>query len=102
VAGRDRRLAENQELFRKANERFEERVEEYTRDGVSAPFLCECADEECLGRVHLTLPRYQEVRQHRDRYVILAGHPTIEGERLVEDAGEFQIVQKDAKRSFLK
>jgi hypothetical protein len=96
VKTRDRRLAENQELFRKANDRFEERVEEYSRDGISAPFLCECADEACLGRVELTLPQYEEVRRRPSRYVILPGHPTIERERVVDDKGAFQIVEKDA------
>ena len=89
-------MAENQKLFRKANDRFEQRVEEYSRDGVSAPFLCECADEACLGRVELTLPQYEEIRRQRGRYVILPGHPTIEKERLVDDKGDFQIVEKDA------
>ena len=87
-------MTENQELFRKANERFGQRVEEYSHDGVSAPFLCECADEACLGRVELTLAQYEEIRQQRHRYVILPGHPTIEGERMVDDRGEFQIVEK--------
>jgi hypothetical protein len=96
VVARDERLAENQKLFRKANERFEERVEEYSRDGVAAPFLCECADESCLGRVDLTLAQYADIRRRPDRYVILPGHPTIEQEHVVDDKGDFQVVQKDA------
>jgi hypothetical protein len=95
VTARDQRLTENQKLFRKANERFEQRVEEYSRDGISAPFLCECADETCLGRVELTLAEYEEIRQGTGRYVILPGHPTIENERVIDDRGEFQIVEKD-------
>lgn len=93
---RAERLTENQKLFRAANERLAERAEEYNRDGEPIPFLCECADDGCLGRVDLTPSQYQEVRAQRDRYVILRDHPTIERERVVEDNGQFQIVEKEA------
>jgi hypothetical protein len=98
VAAPDRRLRENQDLFRTANDRFEERIEEYSRGGGSAPFLCECADERCFGSVDLTLAQYREIRLRQDGYVILPGHPTVDGERVVEDKGDFQIVVKEKAR----
>jgi hypothetical protein len=98
AADREARLAENQALFRMANERLEERVEEYGA-GDSIPFLCECADVSCLGRIDLTLSAYREVRANPSRFVILPGHAMTEGERVVAERTGFQIVEKTASGS---
>jgi hypothetical protein len=94
AADREARLAENQALFRMANERLEERVEEYGLED-SIPFLCECPDVTCLGRIDLTLSAYREVRANPSRFVILPGHAMTEGEHVVEERAEFQITEKD-------
>jgi hypothetical protein len=96
MATREARSTQNQELFRTANERLEGRVQEYGRDGAPIPFLCECADEACLGRVELTIVQYQGVRTHPKRFAILPGHPRVEGEEIVEDNGHFHVVEKEA------
>ena len=80
-------------MFRMANERLEERVQEYA--DASIPFLCECADMACLGRIDLTLSAYQGVRAEPQWFVILPGHAMVEGERVVADRGSFQITEKD-------
>jgi hypothetical protein len=85
---------ENQMLFRSANERLDKRAQEYAPDGHRVPFLCECADDGCLGRVDLSRTEYQEVRSHRGRYVLLPGHRTVEGEVVVADNGRFQLAEK--------
>jgi hypothetical protein len=95
VGVRDQRLGENQRLFRNANERLVERVNNLDFDGASIPFLCECADADCLGRIDLTLSQYREVRSESDCYVILPEHPTIESQRVVEDKGHFHVVRKE-------
>jgi hypothetical protein len=95
VIGREERLTQAQALFRTANERLLERAEDYVEDGASIPFLCECADEACLGRIELTMAQYRGVRAERNRYLILPGHPRIEREHVVEDNGHFQIVEKE-------
>jgi hypothetical protein len=89
------RLAQNQEFFRVANERLEERVEQLgAKDTV--PFLCECADVDCMGRVNLTLDEYGRIRARENRFVIEVGHAMVEGEHVVEDGPQFQIVEKEA------
>jgi hypothetical protein len=93
---RERRLAENQRLFRTANERLDERTEAYSGTNPLVPFLCECADDTCLGRVELTHRQYQEIRSHPERYVIVRGHTTIENERIIEQHDSFQVVEKSA------
>ena len=94
MASRTERLAENQRTFRRANERFEELVEDHS-DGYKVPFLCECADTCCLGRIELTASDYYAIHLDRSQYIILNDHLTITGERLVEQVDGFQIVSKD-------
>jgi hypothetical protein len=88
-------MRENQELFRAGNERIGEVARGAGQDGGAIPFLCECAAETCLGRVELTFTEYEGVRSVANQFVILPGHLRIEGERVLEDNGRFQIVRKE-------
>jgi hypothetical protein len=75
------------------NERLREFVE--TMDDVELiPFLCECMDDTCMGRVELTLDQYAGVRSRENRFVIVRDHPTLSGERVVQENGPYQIVEK--------
>jgi hypothetical protein len=91
---RQDRLVENQKLFRRANEYLEGAVEDSVSSEEGIPFLCECADDDCLGRVELTLVQYGGVRSHEDRYFMLPGHELAEGEAVVEEHDDFHVTQK--------
>lgn len=93
MSSREKRLAETQRAFRIGNERLRGALEA-TAGGEPLPFLCECMDDTCLGRVDLTLEEYEAVRRHENRFVIVRDHPTLPGERIVEDNGAYQIVEK--------
>jgi hypothetical protein len=95
VATREERLVENQRTFRDANERLQKLAGEAgVRDGTLVPFLCECADGDCLGRVEASMEEYERAHLDRDQYVIVPGHPTIEGEKVVERVDRFETVRK--------
>jgi hypothetical protein len=94
MAAREERLAQNQESFRDANERLGEAVSRANLDGNIIPFLCECADEFCLGRIELSLSQYKDAHLLPNSYVILPGHPRIEDEEVIEHLGTFLVVQK--------
>jgi hypothetical protein len=87
------RLAENQRAFRIGNERMRD-VLETTAGGEPIPFLCECTDDTCLARVDLTLEEYGAVRRHENRFVIVRDHATLPGERVVQENGSYQVVEK--------
>lgn len=95
VKAREDKRVRNQELFRLANERLDERVRNLDVERAFIPFICECADEGCLGRVHLTADDYEDIRAKPNRYVIVPGHATIEGENVVEDNEHFHVVEKE-------
>jgi hypothetical protein len=89
-----RRLAHNEDLFREVNEAREQssaRAEDTT-----LTFVCECSDRDCTGRIQMTAAEFGDVRSSERRYVVLPGHEIPEIERIVEDRGAFEIVEKDA------
>jgi hypothetical protein len=92
----DERLVDNQERFRRANERLHERVMSLARDGQRIPFICECADEDCVDSVHATLGEYVAVRDTDSRFLIVPGHQTIDGEHVVEERDNYNVVEKPA------
>ena len=90
---REERLAENQRAFRLGNERLRSALERTASDG-PIPFLCECMDETCTGRVDLTLDAYGDIRAHENRFLIIRDHPTLPRERVVQENTTYQVVEK--------
>lgn len=88
---REARLVENEETFRDANRV----LAEATGDASPVPYLCECADDTCLGRVDLTREQYEEVRAHPRRFFILIGHARADGEHVVARFDHYEIVEKE-------
>ena len=57
------RIAETHARFRQANEQIEAAA--HTLDVVGkVPFICECADPECMETVRLHREEYEDVREH--------------------------------------
>jgi hypothetical protein len=83
----------NQSEFRYANGRFFDAVSS-TVDGQLIPFLCECADGDCMGRVEITAWRYDDIHADEAHYVILPGHMRIAGEEIMEENSYYEIVKK--------
>ncbi len=90
------RLVQNQELFRRANERLGELVADRVPHGRSVPFLCECADEECVGTVPVPFDEFERVRAQPRRFVVLPGHRLVPLEHVVERRDEYCIVEKSS------
>jgi hypothetical protein len=91
---RNARLKENQETFKLANERLEAVVGERVAAPERVPFLCECADETCMGRIDLTLEDYHDVRAHKQYFVMLPDHTRSPGEEIVARRDGYEITEK--------
>lgn len=65
-------------------------------DGQLIPFLCECADRGCLGRIQITAGRYDAIHLDQRDYVILPGHLRIAGEEILEQNEYYEVVKKAA------
>ena len=91
---RERRLAENEALFRDINEQIQRAAGRFGEDGHVYEFLCECANRDCTLRLSLTRGEYERARGHPARFIVAAGHELPDIERVVEDLGEYRLVEK--------
>jgi len=94
MGSRDTRREENQKLFRAGNERLRSVADDWVPDSSRVPFLCECADEFCDGRVELRMEEWQRVACRPGHFVMIGGHPRSEGEKVVGSLAGYDIVEK--------
>ena len=87
---REERLAANENLFRRVNER----VEDLAAPGEPVDFVCECADVDCGERVTLTLETYEDARSVPNRFVLRTGHERPDVERVIDQGNGYVLVEK--------
>jgi hypothetical protein len=93
VDSRQQRVAKNEALFRRVNERIEEINEALAGDS-EAEFLCECGNDDCTEPVSLTLSEYEEVRSNPTHFLIAHGHDVVDVERVVRETDRYAVVEK--------
>lgn len=106
----ERRLAENQVVFRQYNESVQKGFDDLVSlaketdqthminiDDNPLHFYCECSDENCRKRLQLKPSRYNEIHKRRDRFVIICGHEVASIERVVQREADCCVVQKNKK-----
>ena len=71
------RIAENEVMFRAANERIESEAQAVDVFVTPVPFLCECPVVSCTETVRLTLEEYEEIRQGPVRFLCVPGHQAV-------------------------
>jgi hypothetical protein len=102
-----RRLAENQVVFRKANEQLKTIITELNeippergivRDtfdkNETYQFFCECSNEKCRERIELTYEMYEKIHVRNDTFVIANGHEVSEIEEIVTATAHYLVVRK--------
>jgi hypothetical protein len=89
----ERRKAENESIFRDANEKIRDvRVELHEIVG-RTPFLCECSNADCREVVLLDLADYEFARAAPARFLLVPSHLSTPADVLVEGEG-YAIVEK--------
>jgi hypothetical protein len=83
-----------QDAVRAANERFRDFAVASAWGEQPIPFLCECADSDCLAEVVMTSADYAATHADVDHYVILRGHPIADGESVVDDRVTYLVMLK--------
>jgi hypothetical protein len=91
---RERRLGENEVLFREVNERVKDLNEAFGAMTNRIELVCECADPGCTERITLSLRDYEELRSQPDCFVIAHGHAVPDIEDVVATGERWQIVRK--------
>ena len=92
---RERRLAQNEALYREVNERISEQAERHdARPDAVYEFLCECSNIDCNLRLEVRLGEYEAVRALSRRFLIAPDHFLPEVETIVDDRGAFWVIEK--------
>jgi hypothetical protein len=90
---RDRRLAQNEILFRLVNEQLARRAPtEPIPEEID--LVCECSDRACSRRLTMRFGEYEWLRQNPWRFVVLPGHEAPAIEDVVERYPGHVIVEK--------
>ena len=79
-------------VFRDANDAIAEHARDRDWEAM-VPFLCECSDRRCFGRLDLTLAEYDEIRSQPQRYMVCPGHEVPDA-LLMERDERFAVVEK--------
>jgi diaminopimelate decarboxylase len=89
------RIAKNEEVFRAANREIERAEQEQgaAADGM-LEVICECGRDSCSGVITLTVSEYDTIHSQEDRFVVLRGHQSENIERVVDDRGDYLVVDK--------
>jgi hypothetical protein len=95
---RAERIAENETLFRAANERMAE-WEERDRSDATELYFCECADPECNQKVRLHGSDYERVRSDPCHFFVVPGHEIPDVETVLESHEEWVLIEKDSEVS---
>lgn len=92
---REKRLVENEAMFRRINERIEAIAESQgSANGHVYEFLCECSNADCTLRVRLSSTAYEWVRRDPTQFVVAPGHDLPEIEEVVFRTNAYQVVRK--------
>lgn len=104
----DMRMAENEVVFRQANERVTKSVAETkavaAEEGQQATvhniddeplfFVCECSNDTCRKRISMSLNEYEQCHQYKSQFVVFPGHNVSEIERIMKQTKKYMVVQK--------
>jgi hypothetical protein len=86
--------ARNQSLFRAINEQIEGINGSFQVVLEDADYVCECAKNECMERIVMTLDEYREIRRVPTHFFVLRGHVYPDFERVVDERDGYVIVEK--------
>jgi hypothetical protein len=98
---REERIAFNEALFRQVNERVAEVLTDMGDDSASIEIFCECGAKECMEKIRVGRGVYEQVRQHSARFFVVTGHAVAEVERVLENDGTYEIVEKHPEEAVI-
>jgi hypothetical protein len=90
---RDARLAENEILFRRRNEKIA-RLGRQQAAPEQITLVCECSDSACTHSLVMPFSEYEWLRQNPTHFTVLPGHEAPAVEDVVERRETYVIVEK--------
>ena len=90
---RQKRMTQNEALFREINERVQDVADSLEVESVRE-YFCECANADCTFHVMLTRSQYESVRTDPTQFDVLPQHFTPEVETMVGEFDGYWLVRK--------
>jgi hypothetical protein len=99
VDDRQRRLAQNEALYREVNERISAQAREQLAGDEDHlyEFICECSNIDCNLLLGLPLAEYERVRANAQRFIVAPGHHLPDIERLIDEHSGYAVVEKEGE-----
>jgi hypothetical protein len=92
---RERRIGENEAVFREVNERLRSANESFRELTDRMDVVCECGDPACVERITLSVAEYEQLRAQGNQFVLLPGHADrSDVEEVVAHGAGWEIVRK--------
>lgn len=94
----ERRLVENETIFRDANRQINDMASrvfgQAQKTVIPVGFYCECSNRECRDRIELTPEEFEEVHSIANQFIIKCGHEVPRVEDIIENKDAYCIIQK--------
>jgi hypothetical protein len=94
VSERDRRIGENEALYRSVNEHLETLSAAFGAITETMTVVCECGDASCAEQIEVSIADYERIRSEPTLFIIRPGHESSNVEEVVERTDEFHVVKK--------
>lgn len=94
MTGREKRLTDNESLFREVNERLVDLNAALEVDVSRLEFLCECSDTNCAATIELSREEYERIRSDPATFLVLSGHEVYDVETVIDRGSGHVIVRK--------
>jgi hypothetical protein len=89
---RERRVGQNEALYRAVNEQIKEVSTDFGMQTMS--IVCECGDDSCAELIGVDVGTYERVRADSMQFILVPGHEIEDVEDVVERNDRFEIVSK--------
>lgn len=93
----ERRLAENELVFRHSNLKNKNRQQRKSSTDDSQlllDFYCECSNLDCRERITLTASDYEKAHRNNSQFAALPGHENPSIEKVLTTEGHYNVVEK--------
>jgi hypothetical protein len=94
MSDRDRRISENESLFRAVNEQIEGVTRTFAVMTQTMHVVCECGQPDCIERFMMTVPAYERVRADPALFAVRPGHELPDMEDVVDTHGDYVVIRK--------
>lgn len=94
----ERRLVENETIFRDANRQINAMAArvfgQAQKTVIPVGFYCECSNHECRDRIELTPEEFEEAHSLSNHFVIKCGHEVPKIEDIIESHKDYCVIKK--------